>query len=278
MRALLGCCLAILIPVSSAAAQEGQAFFDENCSVCHSIGGEAAAGPDLRDITKKRDRAWLARFILDPHEVARADAIAAALVKQYDDVMPPTEGASPETIEAVLRYIEQKSAALAASPPAPAAPAAETATTPVDVALGAALYEGRHRLARGGPACLSCHDVAAIGGLGGGTLGPDLNGAFRKLGGARGLTAWLGNPPTPVMRAVYRPAAIEPQEARALAAFLGEPSPQPAVAPAITHGAFAAIGTIGWIAILLAMGGAWAGRFRAARKPLVARARTEGRG
>jgi len=270
MRALVGCCLALLLSAPSMAAPRGQAFFDDNCAACHTIGGEPGAGPDLKDILKRRDRAWLVRFIRDPHEAAAADADAAALLTQYDDMMPATEGASPETIDAVLRYIEAKGA----GEPAAAEAAVAPAVTTEDIERGHDLYSGERALAGGGPACVACHRVAGTGTSGGGALGPDLTEVRRRLGGTRGLAAWLSNPPTPMMRAVYGQRPLDAPDARALAAFLGEPAGAGTGAARSPTLAFVAIGAAGLLAVLALMGAAWSGRFRSVRRPMVSAART----
>src|SRR5262245_60746584 len=51
---------------SAAFAQDAAADFRANCAGCHSIGGGRLVGPDLKDVTQRRDRAWLAHFISDP--------------------------------------------------------------------------------------------------------------------------------------------------------------------------------------------------------------------
>jgi cytochrome c2 len=267
--------LLLLLGADQASAQDAKTFFDDNCSMCHSIGGEPLGGPDLKDITKRRDRDWLVRFILDPHEAAEHDPEARALVKEYDDLMPATEGASPDLMREILRYIDEMSGG------APAAAQAQTPSKPVtaaDIAFGRELYEGKRRLTEGAPACLSCHELGAASGLGGGTLGPDLTGVHQKLGGTSGLTSWMRNPPTPVMRAIYRKARLNEQEAFALAAFLSDPAAAGSTAGRPSRGAFLMIGAAGVVLAFIVMGVAWSGRFRAARRPLVARARAQAGG
>jgi mono/diheme cytochrome c family protein len=268
--------LILLLGVSPTFAQDAQTFFDDNCAMCHSIGGEPASGPDLEDITKRRDRLWLVRFIHDPQEAAEHDREAAALVKQYDDAMPPS-GASTATIEAVLRYIEEKSG----DPTSAEASSAAAITRPVtaaDLLLGRELYEGRRPFANGAPGCVSCHQLGSIEGLGGGALGPDLTGVHQKLGGTVGLSSWMGNPPTKVMRAIYRKAALTEEETHALVAFLGDSAAVNAPPKASTRPAFFMIGVIGFFLVLVIMGAAWSGRFRSVRQPLVARSRVHAGG
>jgi cytochrome c2 len=258
----------VLLAAGPGFAEDAKAFFDDNCAMCHSIGGEPSAGPDLRDITTRREREWLVRFIHDPREAAEHDPEAAVLVRQYDDAMPATEGASRELIHALLRYIEAKSATANAGP---AVPPAGPPLGAGDIALGRELYEGRQRLANGAPSCVSCHRLAHATGVAGGRLGPDLTGVDQRLGGTRGVSTWMRNPPTPVMRAVYRHARPSEQEAQALGAFLGAPvAAAKGTAPPYSWGAFLMTGATGFFVSLVVMGAAWSGRLRAVRRPLVA--------
>lgn len=257
-RRLAAYSIVVLLHPVIAAGQAGRQFYEDRCAMCHSIGGEPAAGPDLKDIASRRDREWLLRFILDPESAAKTDRDAAALVKQFDNAMPATEGASRAELEAVLDYIAAQSAAGAAAPPA---------AITGDPAVGRELYAGRRGLANGAPACTACHRLDDIGG---GALGPDLTGVHRRLGGARGLAAWMGNPPTPVMRAVYRTAPLTTEEAHALAALLADAParpPAPRRMPAVL-GAGAGGAALGLIVFAVA----WSRRFRGVRRPMLARA------
>lgn len=249
---------------SGPGAQDIPAFYDEHCAACHTIGGGAQAGPDLKQITGRRDREWLVRFLVDPEGlVARRDPVASKLVAEWDGaVMPSTPGLTPAIAAALLDYLDQRSA----DRPQSAAPAAELPPTAEEIARGRGLFTGDHRLERGAPACLACHDAGA---LAGGTLGPSLTGSGRRLGGTRGLTAWLAAPPTPLMRAIYRARPLSEPEARAVAAWLGQ-------AGGIESGRWAAAWRVGRAAaavailLLVAMGYLWRGRFRAVRAPMVA--------
>lgn len=260
-----------VLPSARAAAQDPAKFFDDNCAMCHVIGGQPEGAPDLKGVTTRRDHSWLVRLIVDPEHVAQTDPQATALVKQWDNnVMPKIDGVTPELAEALLRYIDARSGA-----PAPAA-AAAPAPPPLptgDPVAGRDLYAGRRRLVNGGPACMSCHQLADTGGFGGGTLGPDLTKATQRLGGVRGLSAWLGNPPTKVMKTVFRQTPLNPTETAAIVALIDRSSAAAPVAAAPSRRFFAA-GVAGFVALLALVGLAGARRFRAVRQPLVARART----
>lgn len=259
-----------------AAAQDGDALFDQNCSICHTLGGPPGGdAPDLKGVTGRLDRAWLVKFVLDPEGVTKSgDAYAAELAKKYGGtVMPPPEGLTASGVEAILTYIEQRSSGAhpAAQPPAASASTAVPASTPEDVARGRDLYSGRVRFANRSPACRSCHDVGAAD-LVGGTLGPSLVGVTDRLTGVKGLSLWLSSPPTPVMRSIYRAAPLAPDEVRALAAFVdGQRSMPISAGSALIR--FVGGGIALMLAALVAIGAIWRDRLRSVRRPLVARAR-----
>jgi mono/diheme cytochrome c family protein len=267
-------CVAFVLAAAERALpadRDGAALFEENCSTCHTIGEGDSGAPDLKGIMARRDRHWLIEFIRDPEAVVkRGDPYAVALVERYDGmVMPAADGLDHHAIEAILAYVEKRSGGLAA------APAAAT-TTPVtftaeDIARGQALYAGRTRLERAGPACVSCHDAGATRGFGGGTLGPGLARVSERLNGPRGVATWLGAPPTSVMRSVYRRAPLEPEEARTLAAFFADRAASGAVDRRPRYAALPLM-TFGLAAALIAFAGVgviWRERFRGVRRPLV---------
>ncbi len=271
LLSLLACLAVLPLVARPVSGQDTAKFFEDNCASCHEIGGPPGDAPDLKGVTKRRDRAWLVRFILHPEETAEHDSLARDLVKQYDDIMPDTEDATPETIEALLDYIDQKSGSPAQrSAAAPAPPRPATAT---DIAAGRELYMGRRPLTGRAPSCVSCHRLDSVGGFGGGTLGPDLTGVNQRLGGTQRVSVWLGKPPLPVMRALFRDRPLAADETFAIAALLADESARPPAPGAARSRAFVAAGTAGALFALLAMAVVWSGRLRAVRRPMVDAAR-----
>jgi mono/diheme cytochrome c family protein len=253
-------------------AQDGHALFEENCSICHTIGGSGTDAPDLKNVTERRSRAWVIGFTLDPEGVTKSgDPYAAALAKRFDGtIMPTPEGLSRKAVEGIVEYIEKRSVE---GPLAPAKAESPTAIfTPDEVARGGALYGGGAPLTNRGPSCIGCHEDGAAVGLGGGTLGPSLALASRRLQGARGLSVWLSAPSTPVMRTVYRRSPLATDEIHSLAAFLDHRANAYAPAPAIVRAAplsFLGLGLATTIVGFVLIGIAWRDRFRAVRRPLV---------
>lgn len=83
---------------------------------------------------------------------------------------------------------------------------------------GKALFTGRVPLQHGGPACVSCHQVAGLPFPSGGTLGPDLTHTYSKLG-PQGLDAALQTLFFPAMTPLYEAHQLMPQERGDLKAF-----------------------------------------------------------
>jgi mono/diheme cytochrome c family protein len=251
---------------SAASAQDPAAFYQDNCAFCHTIGGGPQGGPDLEGVTKRRDREWLIRFLVDTDAFASDPAVLRMVEEAGGLKMPPTPGMTRQLAEALLVLIEQQSGADVAIAPV----AARAMTTPEDVARGRVLFLGTARLAGSGPACVACHDAPGLPQPGGGRLGPDLSAAHERFGGAHGLSAWLGAMPTPMMRALYRDAPLEADEPHALAAFFEDAAAQPPPQAGAVPG-FVIAGAAGAAAVLLIAGLAWARRFRAVRRPMVER-------
>ena len=218
--------LFILFPVSLPAQQgdavsQGKAIFQARCSSCHTVGGGDLIGPDLKGITARRDPRWLERFIRQPDLMIREkDPIALELLNKYSGLAMPNLGIGQSEAASILAYLgaaggaQQQEAAPAAASPAPAGSSA----------TGAALFNGTSAFQNGGAQCIACHSLAGIAPPGGGSLGPDLTGAFRKYNGAQGLTSALAGMAFPTMAPVYRAHALTPQEQADLVAYLGAPA------------------------------------------------------
>ena len=250
-------------------AQVPADFFRQNCSMCHTVGGGHLIGPDLEGVTKRKDRAWLIKFLQSPKAmIDSGDPYAAQLLQDaHGLVMPNIGGMTPDLASALLDVIE--------GAPSPAkselagVAISDRPFTASDIALGDQLFRGEQPLANGGPACVSCHTLGTIGGLGGGRLGPDLTQVFDRLGGRKGLGAWLSAPPTQTMQSVFRNRALQPEEILPLLAAIDEASKggQPADKSSIAK--FVLVGFGGMLVGLALLQLAWRGRFRSVRRTIV---------
>jgi cytochrome c2 len=264
-------------------SEETIAYFKQNCASCHTIGGGKLTGPDLKNVTQRRTREQLSKFVPDPKSAI--DAGDPYLVKLWNDAngvyMPPPPGITPDRVQKLLDLIEAESA-LEKSQFA-GGTLSDRALTGADVERGRAIFEGSLPLANGAPACIACHSVEDAPGFGGGRLGPDLTGVFARLGGRKALGAWLTAPQSPTMTPVYRGREMKEQEILGLVAFLkeraenGSPAVLAAPANAVPSGAgrfeFLAAGLGGLLGALAIFDFLWRGRFRSVRRALVERSR-----
>lgn len=86
----------------------GEFLFDSRCSACHTVGQGDKIGPDLAGVTKRRNPAWLARYLAEPEKVqAEGDAIATALFAKYKTARMPNMSLGSADVAAVLSYLEK---------------------------------------------------------------------------------------------------------------------------------------------------------------------------
>lgn len=266
----------------AASPEEGQSLFESTCSGCHTIGGGDTVGPDLAGVGDRRDRAWLVQFLLAPDKViASGDPIAAQLLAQFGVPMPNL-GLTDDQVASLLLFLgvaETESPATTATETVPAettapetTPAETTPAVPGDAAAGQRLFTGADRLENGGPPCLSCHSIAGIGSLGGGSIGPDLTGAYGRYNGAQGLDGVLAAIAFPTMAPIYINQELTAPERASLIAFLAQA--ESAQRPGSSVWKLFLLGLGGGF-VLLAFGMAvWRGRLLAVRRQLVRRPRS----
>jgi cytochrome oxidase Cu insertion factor (SCO1/SenC/PrrC family)/cytochrome c2 len=91
--------------------QAGQILFKRICAPCHTIGVGDRVGPDLRDVTARRDRAWLTNFIRNPKKMfADKDPIVLAMAEKFPGVRMPVLGISESDAQELLSYLDEQSA------------------------------------------------------------------------------------------------------------------------------------------------------------------------
>jgi cytochrome oxidase Cu insertion factor (SCO1/SenC/PrrC family)/cytochrome c2 len=101
--------------------QPGQILFTRICAPCHSIGQGDRVGPDLRDVTVRRDRQWLTRFIKNPKTMFEEnDPTTLALTARFPGVRMPILGIGDEDAKELIAYLETASARIPeGNPPNP---------------------------------------------------------------------------------------------------------------------------------------------------------------
>lgn len=259
--------LALLAQAS--AAQEAVNTFRQSCMSCHTVGGGRLVGPDLKNVEDRQDRDWLIGFMVDPKGIlAAGDPYALKLKDEAGGViMPATVGLTREQAEAILDLIIAESQ-LEASQFA-GLDIGDEPFTKTAIQLGRQLFRGDVRLTNGAPACLSCHTVEGIGGLGGGRLGPDLTRVYERLQGRKNLASWLLAPATEVMQPVYAKASLTNEEILPLVAFLEDEARTGREDTATAQVIFLLLGLAGAALGFVMADSVWRGRLRGVRRPLV---------
>ncbi len=247
-------------------AEEGEQIFQAQCAACHSIGGGPLVGPDLLGVTERRENDWLIRWIREPDTMlAEGDPIASAMLAEFNNVAMPNLGLTEADVAAIIAYLEVAPGAIQDQPDS--GPTADPILAAGDAEAGRVLFIGGMQLANGGPACISCHSVAGIGALAGGTLGPDLTNVHDRYGES-GLAAALTGLPFPTMRGVFAEKPLTEDEAANLFAYFAQTSQRTSEPINLT---FILTGVGGFLLLLLLSQLIWRKRLRAVRAPLVGR-------
>lgn len=84
----------------------GDELFDQKCAACHTLGGGDRVGPDLQNVTSRRDAQWLKRWIMEPDAmIAEGDPIATQLLVAYNQVPMPNLGVTEAETEHLLQFL-----------------------------------------------------------------------------------------------------------------------------------------------------------------------------
>ncbi len=111
---------------------KGSYLFRTRCESCHTIGGgETRLGPDLVDVSERRSRDWLVRWIKEPDKmIQEGDREALELFARYQEIAMPNLRLEDEQVDALIEYIDQESRALRARLARGAAATRKTRTRP----------------------------------------------------------------------------------------------------------------------------------------------------
>ena len=86
-------------------AVRGKLAFESKCLACHSIAGGDKLGPDLYQVTKRRDEGWLTRWLRNPEALLQSDATAKQLLDKYKVPMP-NQNLSDAEIREYIAYFK----------------------------------------------------------------------------------------------------------------------------------------------------------------------------
>lgn len=104
----------------SQAPPDGAQLF-KACAACHQLGKGRLVGPDLYQVSQRRDREWLIKFIRNSQEVVQSgDEYAVKLFEEYNKIPMPPANLTDEQIVSVLDYIDRYNPEQTAAAQAPA--------------------------------------------------------------------------------------------------------------------------------------------------------------
>lgn len=250
-------------------AQDTPDYFRQNCMNCHTIGGGRRSGPDLKNVTERKDAEWLIAFMQDPPEVVESgDPYAKKLVEESrGQVMPVVGGMDRYRAEQILKLIEEESQKEKSQ--FQGVKISNAPFTAADRELGRGIFLGQVRLENGGTACIHCHSMHDLSALGGGQLGPDLTRVYERLEGRNALGPWLMAPATETMQPIFKSHPLEAGEIHALLAYFESSAKQEPADTAANRAAFLLMGLLLAAGIIFGFDAIWKGRFYGVRAPLV---------
>lgn len=218
--------------------------FMMKCMGCHTLGGGALSGPDL-----KPTAGWPVNNLRD------------AVIRMEKNVGPMSQ----EEIETFTQYLLDTEAAnrLAAEQQRAALQQAAS-MEPGSAEVGAALFMGQRPFQNGGLSCASCHQAAGKGG----NLAVSLEEVFTRMGEVPLISA-CEKPGFPVMRTIYAQAPLSKQEAVHVVKFLEEVSVEPQAAATVP---LHLIGLIGGVLVMVLLGKSTSKRAAGTRARMVAEA------
>jgi cytochrome c551/c552 len=101
--------LFVFVPVILSANENGKQLFTKNCGACHKI-GMRLVGPDLKNISEKREHDWLVNFIRSSQTMIKeGDELAIAIFNEYNQIPMPDQNLTDEEIDDILAYIKTES-------------------------------------------------------------------------------------------------------------------------------------------------------------------------
>lgn len=211
--------LLVLPPAVIAQTPDPYEYFEVNCVKCHTIGGGWKTGPDLKNVSERRPREWLLRWLQNPEKMLSAgDPVAlrlkeeakGAVMPNFTDMTPALAASLLDMIAEESKLEESRFLGLADVRP----------MTAEDAAAGLAIFTGARALEGGGPACLGCHAAGGVFFPNGGTFGPDLTKVFERRGGRDGLAAWMTSVAHDTVRPLYKDRPFTDDEIHFLVSFL----------------------------------------------------------
>jgi mono/diheme cytochrome c family protein len=93
--------------VDAALAAKGKELFQTSCTACHTATDQRLVGPGLKGITKIRTPEWIMNMITDPAKMTHNDAVAKALLEEFNNVQMTNQNVGDDGARAILEFLRQ---------------------------------------------------------------------------------------------------------------------------------------------------------------------------
>ena len=210
----------VLISSVSQAQNKGKEIYEKNCAVCHKLTDEKLVGPGLKDVTKRREKAWMKKFITASQDMVKSgDKIAVQVFNENGKIpMPDHKSLSDDDLNQLITYIETYK-------PAEAVKVSVDITKKTDfwrdeIVRGERLFSGVLPFEKGTTLnCVSCHAVIATDSLNFNPSAYDLAKAWQEPNGTN-LYQVLREPTSAKMAEVYKGLQLSDKEIYDISAYL----------------------------------------------------------
>lgn len=212
----------ILFSSVSIAQNKGKEVFEKNCAVCHKLSDEKLVGPGLKDITKRRDKAWMKKFIAGSQEMVKeGDKTAVQVFNENMKIpMPDHKFLTDSDLDQLITYIETYKPA-------------EAVVVSVDITKkdgfwrdeivrGERLFSGVIPFKKGVTLnCVSCHAIIATDSLNFNPSAVELAQAWQEPNGTN-LYQVLREPTSTKMAEVHKGLQLSDKEIYDISAYLSK--------------------------------------------------------
>lgn len=91
-------------PLDQAMVAAGQGIYDTKCSACHKLTDERLVGPGWKDVTKRRQPAWIINMITNVDMMLEKDPEAQKMLEQCL-VRMPNQNVTQEDARQLLEFM-----------------------------------------------------------------------------------------------------------------------------------------------------------------------------
>ncbi len=221
MPALLLLFACIILSGSAIGQTKPAEIFEKNCSICHKLTSEKLIGPGLAGVTQRRDKAWIAKFILNSKALIDAgDKTAVQVFNENNKIpMPDHKDFSDADVNGLIDYIANYKAPVAKT--STMDPNKKDGFTREEKMRGERMFYGQIPFEKGTLNCVSCHNTIRTDTLNWNPSAYDLAQAWLEKDGTN-LYDVMATPTSQRMTKAHGDVKLTDQEVYLISAFLSE--------------------------------------------------------